>query len=325
MINKTREVIATIKHGSHLYGLNTAESDTDYKSIVLPSEYDILNGNTHFSTSESTGDPEGKNGAGDTDTEVFSLQKFLKLAIGGEMVVMDMLHCKPDDVVACGRPDIWLWLVNIREKFYTKNLQDYVAYARKQAAKYGVRGSRLNTIQDALVVIDAACSEDNNQKFGTIFDKMPINEYSKLWTDDANNHFFEIVGRKLQCTIPVKTARAVLGRIYDQYGHRAKLAASNEGIDWKAISHVLRGGYQARAIFSTGTFAYPLVETSYIKAVKAGELDYITQVQPTLEALMEELIVLSENSDLPEEVDAGVMNDELMNIHRDIIIAGVES
>ena len=90
--------------------------------------------------------------------------------------------------------------------------------------------------------------------------------------------------------------------MYDSYGERAKLAEKNEGVDWKAISHAFRAGYQLRGIYKYGDFTYPLDENSFILDVKQGKLDF-KDVSHKLEELMTGLEDLSDNSCLPEKPD----------------------
>ena len=319
-MNTERRLVVKIRHGSHLYGLNTPESDTDYKAIVLPSEEDILMGNTHFIFNSSSGDMLTKNSADDVDYEVFSLHAFLDLCISGQMVALDMIHCKPEDIVAHDAIFIWNWLISCRELFYTKNLHAYVAYSQKQAAKYGIKGSRIKALEDALEAIDGAIVDyPPHTRLRVMLDDLPINEFSSIFVDEKGNTFYDIVGRKIQDTMTMKQAYIILDKIYDNYGVRARLAATNNGIDWKAISHALRAGYQARSIFKYGSFRYPLQETSYLAEVKAGKLDFVKQVEPVLEELVDEITVLAKKSQLPDFVDEVPFYKALMEHHRYVL------
>ena len=47
-------------HGSHLYGLNTPESDIDYKGVFMPSIDELLLGKSPKQISESTGNDSSK-------------------------------------------------------------------------------------------------------------------------------------------------------------------------------------------------------------------------------------------------------------------------
>lgn len=318
MTNEKRQLIVKVRHGSHLYGLNTPESDTDYKCVVMPSKEDILMGRTHFSETLSTGTDDVKNGADDIDMETFSLHRFITLAIKGEMIAMDMLHCKDSDIVESDVPEIWEWLRGIRANFYSKNLRAYVEYARKQSAKYGVKGSRINALEEALNVIKEA-DHSNGKRLSSIINSMPINEYSELFEDDLGNKFYDIVGRKIQTTLSLDKAEMVLSKIYNNYGVRAKLAASNEGIDWKSISHSLRAAYQAEAIFENGGFSYPLKQTDYLRRVKAGEINFVDEVQDEMYRMNDKLVLLSESSDLPIEVDGREIYETMKRYHLNVV------
>jgi hypothetical protein len=110
----------------------------------------------------------------------------------------------------------------------------------------------------------------------------------------------------------------MLKKYFENYGKRAHLAANNEGVDWKAVSHALRVGYQTRAIFKYGTFSYPLPETPFLQEVKAGQLEYNT-VAIVLDTLMEDLEKLSEKSSLPDKPDTKFWYDWLERVTLDQI------
>jgi len=139
-------------HGSHLYGLNTPLSDKDFKGVLLPTKKQILLGQANFTISESTGKENTKNTSDDIDTEMFSLQKFMEMAVKGETVIVDMLHA-PDSALL-ETSNIWKQIVSKRDMFYTKNMKAYLGYVRKQAAKYGVRGSRIKALEEVMEVIE---------------------------------------------------------------------------------------------------------------------------------------------------------------------------
>ncbi len=138
--------IVNMKFGSHLYGLNTPNSDVDYKGIFMPMLEELLLGSYPKTIVTSTGPEHAKNSADDVDTEVISLPAFIKHACQGETFAIDMLHC----VRPVFATPIWDELVANRTKFYSKNLKAFVGYVKQQAAKYGVKGSRLSDIKGAI-------------------------------------------------------------------------------------------------------------------------------------------------------------------------------
>ena len=145
--------IVKMVFGSHLYGTDTSASDKDYKGVFLPSKEDIFLGKIPKSVNLSTNLTHDKNTPDDVDTEIYSLHYFIKLACAGETIAMDMLHAPGEMILV--HTAIWDEIVRNRKKFYTKNLRAFVGYARRQAAKYGIKGSRLNDAKGVLDYLDS--------------------------------------------------------------------------------------------------------------------------------------------------------------------------
>jgi len=313
------KTVVKMVFGSYMYGMNTPESDIDYKTVVLPTAKEILMQKADFSFSVSTGDAKSRNGADDIDEETFSIMQFLKLASKGETLALDMLHAPCSAVLEENL--IWKKLVKNRSMFYTKNMKAYIGYVRKQAAKYGVKGSRLQVLEDA--ISKAKEYSDTAGAVGEIIHLLPLNEHAEIVTHDMEDTgyqvFYEICGRKFQDTNRIDYFINCLEKIYDGYGARAKAAKDNNGIDWKALHHALRAGYQAKYIYTNGGFYYPLPERDFLMEVKRGELDYLTEVQPVLEKLVDEVMVLAENSDYPDMVDTYTIEQMVLDIHEEIL------
>jgi len=289
-----------MKFGSHLYGTDTPDSDTDYKGIFLPTARQMLLGKIPKCYSYCTKQgSESKNTKEDTDTEIYSLHYFLDLACSGQTVALDMLHATENMIVESST--IWEDIVAERHRFYTRNLQAFVGYARRQAAKYGIKGSRLN---DTKMVIDFLESLDPEMKMFEVWDKLPLGEHVKMAKNPiTEQEEYEVCGRKVQMGATIGYCLEVFKKYYSNYGKRAKMAAENQGIDWKAVSHALRAALQTKQILTEKTITFPLKEADYLRRVKQGKFDYLTEVAPRLEAMMDEIEGLSEKSNLPEKVN----------------------
>lgn len=291
------------RFGSHLYGTNTPSSDTDYKGVFMPNLRDVILQRVPKSRSHSTGNDRTRNTPTDRDEEVYSLHYFLRLAGKGETVAIDMLHC-PERMLL-GTSEEWRFLRAHRSRFYTRSMRAYVGYAMKQAAKYGVKGSRLS---DCERVVTFLASAPAGAKLADVWEELPAGEHIRKYAEpaatQADNRMYEVCSRKVPATCGAEYAREVFGKFYENYGARARQAAASEGIDWKAISHAFRGGFQLREIFLTGDLRYPLGEREFLKRVKAGDLHYARDgVGGMLDDLMCEVQVLSAASNLPDEVD----------------------
>jgi hypothetical protein len=294
--------------GSHLYGTATETSDRDYKGIEIPSWESLMLAEVKKSTATHTGkakNAEGvKNGPDDVDTEIYSLHYFIELALKGETVALDMLHA-PKSALLETSP-VWEFLVAQRHRFYTKSLNALVSYARRQAAKYGVKGSRLEEARKALAVLEA----HPDTRVGNLVDLLPTGEHLKFGQSEKHR-FWEVCGKRL---IFDSYARTYIGTMRDfvaRYGERARQAEANEGVDWKAMSHALRAAYQVREIIAHGGFEYPLIGTGYLVAVKRGERQF-AEVSEELESEIAAIENLVAHSTLPEQPDRAYWRDWLL-------------
>ena len=294
-----RKLIVRMKFGAHLYGMATSDSDIDYKGVFLPSKEEILLGRIPKCHFWSTGDRASKNRPGDIDVESYSLHYFIMMACEGQIVALDMLHA-PDSLIV-ESSDIWKFIVLERRRFYTKNLKAFVSYARRQAGKYGIKGSRLNAAATLLGLLKA---EDLSRTLGTIWDKLPRNEYCfESGIDPQGLHRYQVCGKQFQESVAIGYVVPVLEKFCEEFGNRARLAAENRDIDWKAVSHALRAAFQIKEILTAATITFPLKEARFLLQVKEGRLDYLTEVAPALESIMAEVEQLAADSALPEAVD----------------------
>jgi len=308
--------VVRMPFGSYLYGTNTPTSDRDYKGIFLPDKEMIFLGKIPKSYNLNTKqDPTQKNTVDDVDQEIYSLHYFIKLACEGQTGPIDMLHCPKNMLIATS--EIWDYIVQNKHKFYTKNLSAFVGYARSQAAKYGIKGSRLN---DTKKVVDFLSGCKPTERMSDVWDNLPEGEHiHKLNPNEIGRHgsdvlLYQVCGRCIQATAKTEYALDIVNKFYENYGKRAEMAAKNLGIDWKAVSHAIRAAIQIKDIFTTGTIEYPLVQADYLKQVKAGQLSYKDEVGPTLEAMMDEIEQLSRESDLPEKSDRRFWDNFIMEV-----------
>jgi hypothetical protein len=146
--------------------------------------------------------------------------------------------------------------------------------------------------------------EDPSKKMRAVWNQLPRVEHCHDVAPDPNGmRQYQVCGKSFQESATIGYAIPILEKFYNDYGHRAKLAAENKNIDWKAVSHALRAAYQTKEILTENTINFPLRTADFLIKVKQGKLDYLTEVGPALETLMEEVESLALISKLPETVD----------------------
>lgn len=307
--------------GSFMYGLNTPNSDLDYKGIYLPSFKSRLfkEKNIHFSTA---GDNE-RNSPDDIDCEIYSLEEFASLALEGQTVAVDLLFSDDEHNIETTKE--WRKIKKNRNLFLSKRISSFIGYARNQARKYGIKGSRLGTLNKIIEMknvpgmerrtvgdcvknileIDSVTRGEGEKKFVSLFKKQ--NFHLKNGESAENDlSYLEIAGKKFPLTRKMSELFDSLSKVRERYGSRSLDAMNDDGVDWKALSHAFRALFQADKLAESGTFSYPLPESEFLLDVKTGRKSY-AEISETLEKKMEEtMIKIKKSKFLPEEPDENV-------------------
>jgi hypothetical protein len=322
--------IVRITFGSHLYGTSTPESDLDFKAVHLPDARDIVlqrASNSIKSGPEKAGGE--KNAPGDVDQESYSLQRFLELLADGQTVAIDMLFA-PDSAIISGS-DLWDYIRVNRDRFLSKRSTAFLGYCRQQANKYGIKGSRVAAARAASEAFTKLAEEHPTEKVmraGYTIIKLVEDhpEHCKIVAQAIGSSgeigdFLEVCNRKVAYTATVRQAAEIFTRIYENYGARAKLAESSEGVDWKALSHAVRVGDEALELLQTGKVTFPLANAAHILDIKLGRLPY-QQVADEIERLLEAVEAASQTSTLPDKADYKFIDHLVYDVYRERIVSG---
>lgn len=321
---ETGSLVVKMIFGSHLYGTDTPDSDRDYAGVFLPTREQVLLGRMQRHFKQATGNDTSKNLSTDVDFDCYNLHFFIDLACQGQTVAIDMLHA-PEEMIL-RKSAVWDMIIDNRDKFYTKNLKAYVGYARKQAAKYGIKGSRLDAMDKVRKCLGSYAAHGQGVfVLNDVWDELPRGEHiAILPSGDERFEFYEVCGRKFLQTVDVQDVYKVICSMYSKYGDRAKAAKENRGIDWKAVSHALRAGYEVKQLLIEKTITFPLANADYLKRVKTGMLDYTTEVAPVLENLLDELEELSSESSLPDNADRQFWDDFIISTLENYVLWPLE-
>ncbi len=313
----SENLLCLMRFGSHLYGTDTEKSDTDYKGIYLPPIDEVILQDVKKSINNITkADKSAKNTNEDVDREIYSLHYFLKLALKGETVAIDMLHAPMgwEDNIS----EEWFFIKRNRSKFYKKNLRSYIGYVRIQAAKYGIKGSRLNAAEEFINFLKSKkCQTD---KLALFWDEIQESEFVKKRiieeASQEDKRGLVIIEKCFMATTPIRYVIQSLDVFVKEFGERAKLAKENKGVDFKAVSHAFRAAFQLEEIYTTGNLIFPLKEADFIRSVKQGKYHYADELAAKLEYMVDRVYQLASESTYPEEVDKGFWGDWLISLYR---------
>jgi hypothetical protein len=220
---------------------------------------------------------------------------------------------------------LWAEIKEHKNLLLTKRSAAFVGYCRTQANKYGIKGSRVAAAKDAAEFFRIHLDRlGATAKLYEIADLLPAlaGEHThivELETTPGNTeHFFDCCNRKVSFGNTIKAASEIYSRIYDNYGKRAKLAQTNEGIDWKALSHAVRVANEALELLATANVAFPLPNAAHILEIKRGLLPY-DEVANEIEQLLVEVENASEKSTLRDEADQAFIDDLVCRVHRESV------
>lgn len=300
--------LVRVKHGSHLYGTSTPQSDQDFKSVHLPSGKGII-----MQRAENVIDSRIKlsdtikNQAGDIDDQSYSLQKFLTMVSAGDTVGTEILFAPPEAIVY-STPE-WDKIRSYAPHFINRKAKGFVGYCQRQAAKYGIKGSRMAAVKKLIDILkDMDRVHGDQAKLGSAISALKNfaqTEDHAEWVNIPNpngtdNWHIKCCDRAMPMTSTIGNALGVYSKVYENYGDRARAAMTNEGIDWKAISHAVRVARQAIELLGTGTITFPRPDADELLRLKLGEVPY-ADVAPLLEDLVNEVNTM--DSTLPESSD----------------------
>lgn len=318
-----------MKFGSHLFGTSTPSSDLDYKAVHIPDGRSILLGRVkHVITSNTKLSDGVRNSAGDVDRESYTLQKFLALCAEGQTVAMDMLFCT-DELMTEEPSALWREIQANRRRLVTSRAASFVGYCRTQANKYGVKGSRMDTARKAVEMLSAAV-----EMHGTVAKleviHVPLrefvckNEHASMYeieqrvnAGETSNLIWhiDICNRKCPLTFTIKKAHEIYKGLFDEYGKRALAAETNQGVDWKALSHAVRVARECIELLGTGRITFPRPERERLIAIKTGMLPY-REVAEEIEMLLPAAEEASAKSTLPAEPDREWIDDLVAREYR---------
>jgi hypothetical protein len=291
-----------MEFGSIVYGTNLPTSDKDFKGIFLPDARSLIlqRAQKHIQNNTKK-DKNARNTSGDVDKELFSVSEYMRLLLEGQTVALDMLFTPQNHIFVESKE--WDIIKENKHHFLHKGTTSFVGYTKQQASKYGLKGFRIHAIKavlDWLVSLpDYTRLKDHNVEE---FVSQIKNEYIKIVTCKGPNSLpelhLEVCGKKIPFHATIKYSKQLFQKAFDEYGHRARLAEQNQGVDWKALLHSVRVSREAQELLLTGNITFPRPEASLLLQIRKGELPY-KEVAEIIEKGLEDVELAQQQSLLP--------------------------
>ena len=261
-----QRVLFKVLSGSRAHGLDTAESDHDTRGVCIPPKRYLL-GLSHFEQWQSEGG----------DHVLFSLQKFIKLALEGNPNIIETLFTRQED---------WLFshplsepLIAHRHIFLSKNVgTKFGRYAIHQLQKIE-RHYRWLTSEPP--------SQPQPEDFGA-----KRGENSPKFPDTASERAYRGA---------VKHFRAYREWRKNRNPKRAELEAQH-GYDTKHAMHLCRLLNMGCEILESGQVLVYRPDADWLRGIRAGSMSY-TELLNWVKDREKTLSKLETESSLPQEPD----------------------
>ena len=279
---------------------------------------------------KSKADGTQKNGPDDVDFESFSLQKYMALLLEGQTVAITMLFV-PDKWVIEVTP-LWRDIQANKNLWLHRGVAAFAGYCRQQASKYGIKGSRVAATR-AMVAFLQSCIDASypacklSEHWDALVTAMTGQEHVEFLTDTLRGRpecvvrMVSVCNRKAQEHVTLKEALKIYQHLLDEYGQRARMAETNEGVDWKALMHAVRVCCEAEELLTQHTVSYPRPEAGLLLQIRKGELPY-QQVAELIEDGMQRLEECQRLSTLPEKPDYAAAEELVAGTYRHLIACG---
>jgi hypothetical protein len=123
-----------------------------------------------------------------------------------------------------------------------------------------------------------------------------------------------LANKKVGYTCTVDYARQVYKLALDKYGHRARLAETNDGIDWKATMHAVRIAAEAKELLLTGFITFPRPEAELLVKIRTGQIPY-KEVEALVEKGLSDIEDAEKKSILADKPNYKLMDELVSNAH----------
>jgi len=273
-------IILITKFGSHLYGTNTENSDTDIFGVFVPNIEDILMNNIPKHISFSTSNHKRKNTKDDIDVVMVSLQYFLNELNKGDINMLATLFSmsNPDNIIF---KDGFEFIFNNRHNLITRRVlkKGSFGYIFKQRNNLSKLDNEFKVLLSKLggeitTIVGLSNKFTKNTKLFEIVDLLMEKFPDKLTifettNDNGSINKFLVVDDLMKFNFNDKVSN-----VLKKLNKRINLILSMDNlINSKRISNSFRLMEMIEEFLDTGDIKFPLKNREFLIKIKKGEFD----------------------------------------------------
>lgn len=304
-----RNKILIVRGGSHLYGTNVPESDEDFIGVFIPDQEYLIGLNRIEQVDESvkSKDEFGKNTSEATDKVMYTLDKFVRLALDNNPNILELLFVNEENIIFAN--DIGEELLSYRYEFISRNIKHrFLGYAFSQKHKMVIKLENYEHIEEAIEYL----KDHQEIEF--------INEITHHPIFKRKKQVMTIGDTNLQANITRKKAIQSLERRAKKFGSRRQLV-SKHGYDTKFAMHLIRLLFEGKQLLFRRDLQFPLKGRDLLLNIRNGGLT-MDEVLTLASKIEEEVEALYEAGNVPDRPNFKVINKFVIDTHKKIICGG---
>lgn len=306
--------IARVVHGSRLFGTSHAGSDTDMKSVWLPSARDILLGRTDWTVFDS--DQSRRNTSDDVDDEQHDLIRYLKLVSEGHPVAVEMLFA-PEGAHVEEPHDIWRMMTDLAPMIVPASVSKFMGFIEEQSAQFGVGGERIAAVQTAMEALEAAKLRSPRATVGDVAQEAvdaASSPHVRIDVKADGRQFLLIAGRSTPFENKITVAHKLAWMLIESFHARARKLAAGDKRNWQAVSHAVRLAEEALELSTSGRITFPRPNADELIEIRHGRVD-AADVVAKMEHLIPAVGRAARTSPLNAVPDAEAMEDLVVDAY----------
>jgi uncharacterized protein len=297
--------ILLVRHGSHAYGLNTPESDEDYKGVCVKTKECYFGFTRRFEQHEHMGSKSDG-----IDSVVYSLDKFATLAADCNPNIIEILHVANEDVLKCD--SFGEELRSHRDDFLSKKARwTFSGYAAAQLKRIKThRAWLLNPPKGAPSRADFGLS------VGDRVSKSELGAFDSMAADGLDVTLPKAVVTLFTREKAYQAANTHFNQYLNWVKTRNPKRAEGEakwGYDVKHGCHLIRLMRMCKEILATSNVLVKRPDREELLAIRRGERTYDSLIDEA-ERLEAECDALYETSTLPREPNRAKLDEMIVDM-----------
>lgn len=311
--------------GSHRYGTSTPDSDEDADGLFVVPKEKLLLGERIDHLKFTTKEDKDKNSSEDIDIKLYSIQYFLQnLLKKCDTNAIDILYSHTNHPTIIQSTECAEEIFNNKDKLLSiTNIMkfSYTAFSISQAKKYGIKSSKLGLMRHICDYLEKTYFDPPietlklEDRIHDLLEFVPRSEFITI-KDIGNSKFLLLDGKLHQLSIALEEFKNRVQSEYEKYGKRTRLAEQQEGVDWKSLSHSLRGIFQMEDLYHEGGIKFPLKQCELLRDIKTGKYSF-GSVERFISDGLERLESLKiEGSAFKGKRDEAFIDNLILNVYR---------